>query len=112
MRPSMRQPSVKEMQKVKTLLELPDWVQLEQFISWFFRKYGERNIPIFGTKKAERFFKECGIKYQFINNDKNPIHLPRQCLRDWAKALILLNFLDESVQFTPYLHLWKIGSEQ
>ena len=26
------------------------------------------------------------------------------------KALILLGFLDENVEFTPYLHLWKSGS--
>ena len=44
------------------------------------------------------------------NNDKNTFHLPRQCLRDAVKALILLGFLDGSVEFTPYLHLWKIGS--
>jgi len=25
-------------------------------------------------------------------------------------ALILLGFLDENVEFTPYLHLWKSGS--
>lgn len=42
--------------------------------------------------------------------DKSIIHLPRQCLRDGAKALILLGFLDGNVEFTPYLHLWKIGS--
>lgn len=36
-------------------------------------------------------------------------HLPRQCLRDGAKALSLLGFLDGNVEFTPYLHLWKIG---
>ena len=35
------------------------------------------------------------------NNDKNIIHLPRQCLRDGAKALILLGFLDRNVKFTP-----------
>lgn len=44
-------------------------------------------------------------------NDKNSIHLPRQCLRDVMKTLILLGFLGENVEFTPYLHLWKIGSE-
>ena len=27
------------------------------------------------------------------NNDKNTLHLPRQCLRDAVKALILLDFL-------------------
>ena len=27
------------------------------------------------------------------------------------QALSLLGFLGESVEFTPYLHLWKIGSE-
>lgn len=42
--------------------------------------------------------------------DKNPFRLPRQCLRDGTKALILLGFLDRSVEFTPYLHLWRIGS--
>ena len=26
------------------------------------------------------------------------------------KALILLGFLDGNVEFTPYLHLWKIES--
>ena len=25
--------------------------------------------------------------------------------------LILLGFLGENVEFSPYLHLWKIGSE-
>ena len=40
----------------------------------------------------------------------NPIYLVRQCLKDGAKALILLDFLDGNVEFTPYLHLWKIGS--
>ena len=42
--------------------------------------------------------------------DTNTFHLPRQCLMDVAKSLILLGFLDEDVDFTPYLHLWKIGS--
>ena len=46
---------------------------------------------------------------RLYNNDKNPIYLPRQCLRDGAKALSLLGFLDGNVEFTPYLHLWKIG---
>ena len=44
--------------------------------------------------------------------DKNTFHLPRQCLRDGAKALSLLGSLDGNVEFTPYLHLWKIGSEK
>ena len=37
-----------------------------------------------------------GIPGQFKekqNNDKNTLHLPRQCLRDAVKALILLDFL-------------------
>lgn len=38
--------------------------------------------------------------------------MPRQCLRDGAKALSLLDSLDGNVEFTPYLHLWKIGSEK
>ena len=28
-----------------------------------------------------------------------------------GEKLILLGFLDEDVDFIPYLHLWKIGSE-
>ena len=46
------------------------------------------------------------------NYDKSIIHLPRQCLRDGAKALSLLGSLDGNVEFTPYLHLWKIGLEK
>ena len=44
------------------------------------------NVQIFGTKKcndtkkAERFFKERGIKFQFI--EANLIQLPRQMV-DW-----------------------------
>ena len=45
-------------------------------------------------------------------HDKNTFHLPRQCLRDGAKALSLLGSLDGNVEFTPYLHLWKIGLEK
>ena len=45
-----------------------------------------------------------------LSNDKCAIHLPRQCLRDAVKSLVLLSFLDGNVEFTPYLHLWKIGS--
>ena len=44
------------------------------------------------------------------NYDKSIFHLPRQCLRDGTKALSLLGFLDGNAEFTPYLHLWKIGS--
>ena len=47
---------------------------------------------------------------RLCNNDKSAFYLPRQCLRDGAKALILLGFLDGNVEFTPHLHLWKIGS--
>lgn len=43
-----------------------------------------------------------GVKH---NYDKSTTHLPRQCLRDGMKALILLGFLNGSVEFTPYLHL-------
>lgn len=32
-----------------------------------------------------------------------------QCLRDGAKALSLLGSLDGNVEFTPHLHLWKVG---
>ena len=45
------------------------------------------------------------------NNDKNLIHLPRQCLMQAVKALILLDFLEINQKFTPYLYLWKTGSE-
>ena len=38
---------------------------------------------------------------RLCNNDKNPIYLVRQCLKDGAKALILLDFLDGNVEFTP-----------
>ena len=38
--------------------------------------------------------------------------MARQCLRDGEKALILLGSLDGNVEFTPYLHLWKIGLEK
>ena len=48
----------------------------------------------------------------YIQDDKSIIHLPRQCLRDGAKALSLLGSLDGNVEFTPYLHLWKIGLEK
>ena len=44
--------------------------------------------------------------------DKSAFYLSRQCLRDGAKALSLLGSLDGNVEFTPYLHLWKIGSEK
>ena len=30
---------------------------------------------------------------RLYNNDKNPIHLPRQCLRDGAKSLEFIGFL-------------------
>ena len=38
---------------------------------------------------------------RLCNNDKNTFHLPRQCLRGRAKALILLGFLEEEAEFTP-----------
>ena len=47
---------------------------------------------------------------RLCNNDKSTFHLSRQCLRDGTKALSLLGFLDGNVEFTPYLHLWKIES--
>ncbi|RHQ17683.1 hypothetical protein DW974_05890 [Lachnospiraceae bacterium AM48-27BH] len=33
--------------------------------------------------------------------DKSIIYLPRQCLRNVAKAMILLGFLDGNAEFTP-----------
>ena len=47
---------------------------------------------------------------RLYNNDKNPIHLPRQCLMAAVKVLVLLGFLDGSMEVTPYLHLWKTES--
>ncbi len=55
--------------------------------------------------------RKISIFKEFLRHDKNIICLPWQCLRDGAKALILLGFLDRNVKFTPYLHIWKIGSE-
>ena len=36
-----------------------------------------------------------------LSNDKSVICLPRQCLMDAVKALILLDFLGGSIEFTP-----------
>ena len=53
-------------------------------------------------------------KQNYDKNTRNAcgdsFHLPRQYLRYGAKALSLLGFLDGRIEFTPYLHLWKIGS--
>ena len=38
---------------------------------------------------------------ELYRNDKDFIYLPRQCLRDGAKALSLLGFLDGNIEFTP-----------
>ena len=35
--------------------------------------------------------------------------MPRQCLMQAVKALILLDFLEINQKFTPYLYLWKTG---
>ena len=56
--------------------------------------------------------RKISILKEFLRHDKNTICLPRQCLRDGAKALSLLGSLDGNVEFTPYLHLWKIGLEK
>ena len=48
---------------------------------------------------------------RLCNNDKSIIHLSRKCLMDAVKALVLLAFLDERIECTLYLYLWKIGSE-
>ena len=55
--------------------------------------------------------RKISIFKEFLRHDKNIICLPRQCLMDAMKALILLGFWDESIEFTPYLHLWKTGLE-
>ena len=38
---------------------------------------------------------------RICNNDKSIIYLPRKCLRNGEKALILLGFLGGNVEFTP-----------
>ena len=47
---------------------------------------------------------------ELYRNDKDFIHLPRQCLMAAVKVLVLLGFLDGSMEVTPYLHLWKTES--
>ena len=48
-----------------------------------------------------RKWRKISIYKEFLRYDKNIIYLPRQCLRDGAKALSLLGFLDGNVEFTP-----------
>ena len=47
-----------------------------------------------------RKWRKISIYKEFLRYDKNIIYLPRQCLRDGAKALSLLGFLDGNVEFT------------
>ena len=68
-----------------------------------------RKQSITANRRKWRKIKEISIFKEFLRHDKNIICLPWQCLRDGAKALSLLGFLDGNVEFTPYLHLWKIG---
>ena len=66
------------------------------------------------TEEGEVTFAKYGISRQFErrkNNDTSAFHLPWQCLMQAVKALILLDFLEINQKFTPYLYLWKIGSE-
>ena len=54
------------------------------------------------SKNLQRLTKpEKPRNARLCNNDKNTFHLPRQCLRDGAKALSLLGSLDGNVEFTP-----------
>ena len=71
-----------------------------------------RKQSITENRRKWRKIKENQYFQGVLRHDKNIIHLPRQCLRDGAKALSLLGSLDGNVEFTPYLHLWKIGSEK
>ena len=48
---------------------------------------------------------------EYRDYDKSAFYLPRQCLMQAVKALILLDFLEINQKFTPYLYLWKTGSE-
>ena len=51
------------------------------------------------------------IRKVFDIHDTCTFYLPRQCLMQAVKALILLDFLEINQKFTPYLYLWKTGSE-
>ena len=75
-------------------------------ILWLF-KQSQRQLHIrqIAAKQGKLTQIRRNLKY-----DTSAFRLPRQCLRDGSKALILLGFLDGNVEFTPYLHLWKIGS--
>lgn len=81
-----------------------------------------RLIDVHLTDKHFFYQKECEERAQTVakqsilgqnkekqNYDKNTILLPRQCLRDGAKALILLGFLDGRIEFTPLED--RIGSQ-
>lgn len=50
-------------------------------------------------KKGKKAWK--ARKYWKYEKNQDFIYLPRQCLRDGAKALSLLGFLDGNVEFTP-----------
>ena len=87
----------KQQQYAQSCSNSPQSVILE-YINIITESLAKQGIP--GQKKEKQ------------NYDKSTFHLPRQCLREWAKALSLLGFLDGNVEFTPHLHLWKIESEQ
>ena len=82
----------------------------EQYLGRAVKDFAKREDVVIATKFLPRTNEEIeqgisgqkGVKH---NYDKSTTHLPRQCLRDGMKALILLGFLNGSVEFTPYLHL-------
>ena len=83
------------------------------FYTFCGRYYAKINQIMPKSKHLQRLTKpEIPRKTKKCDNDKSIIYLPRQCLRNGEKALILLGFLGGNVEFTPYLHLWKIGSEK
>ena len=67
------------------------------------RYYKKTARTLVNTRKIE-------VILIYAKKNQSAYDLPRQCLRDGEKALTLLGFLDGNVEFTPYLHLWKIGS--
>lgn len=72
------------------------------------------NIQIFGvdkcfdTKKAQRYFKERNIKFQFI--DLNRIGLSKGELDSVEAAVGLMNLMDKASKEYERLNISKIGS--
>ena len=83
---------------------------IEEIPSFMRRNEKQLNIKMCKNVDKQRLIALNPLARKEIKNGQNTIYMSRQCLRDGAKALILLGFLDGNVEFTPYLHLWKIES--